>query len=131
MQNRNGHNLGITDPDYSPEGFSPARFRSISKDFIEPGDDVNKLIMRCRLLDDRQKNAAVLYLKRCREFHMVEHEKLLITWLAASDSIHARRINLLANTYVGANSKKNSRGGFFGNLLGGGDESDRKDGDGE
>ncbi len=124
MQNRNP---GITDPDYTPDGFSIPKFHSMAKDFIEPGDDVNKLIMRCRLLNDRQKNAAVLYLKRCREFNMTTHENLLITWLAASDSIGARRINLLAATYTGANKARNMKSRFFG-LFGGGADDDGKDG---
>ena len=127
MENKNP---GITDPNYQPEGFSHPSFHSMAKDFIEPGDDVKKLIMRCRLLNERQKNAAVLYYRRCVEYDMKNHLDMFLTWLAASDSIGARRINLLAETYVGS-SRRARGGGLFNRIAGifSGDDKKSSSGD--
>lgn len=67
--------------------FNQAQFPSAIKEFVHPGKEPAELLMRCVFNDERQANAAILYLAKCEEFKLERHKKLLLHKLAASTSI--------------------------------------------
>jgi hypothetical protein len=67
--------------------FNQGQFPSAVKEFVHPGKDPGELLMRCIFKDEREANAAILYLAKCEEFGLDRHKKILLHKLAASVSI--------------------------------------------
>ena len=67
--------------------FNQAQFPSAIKEFVHPGKEPSELLMRCIFKNEREANAAVLWLAKCDEFKLVRHKQLLLHKLAASTSI--------------------------------------------
>jgi len=101
----NGH-FAFNDPRALEGLFNQQQFPNVLKEFVHPGKDPKELLMRCVLKDDRERNAAVLYLAKCREFGLDEEEKVLNDWLAATTAVRglSRRELLMAATNIVAPS---------------------------
>ena len=82
-----GRRGGMTDSRFLDGLFNQAQFPSAIKEFVHPGKDPSELLMRCVFKDERQANAAVLWLAKCNEFKLERHKQLLLHKLAASTSI--------------------------------------------
>lgn len=97
-----GDGRGVTDQSYLERLMSSTQFPSAIKEFVHPGKEPSELLMRCVFQDERQANAAVLYLAKCEEFKLERHKKLLLHKLAATTSIKglARRELLQAVTGI-------------------------------
>jgi hypothetical protein len=97
----NGH-IPLNDPRYLENMFNSQVMPNVLKEFVHPGKDPKELLMRCILKDERERNAAVLYLAKCREFGLDEEEKVLNDWLAATTAVRglARRELLMASTNI-------------------------------
>jgi hypothetical protein len=93
----NGH-LSMTDPRTLESFFNQQQFPNVLKEFVHPGKDPGELLMRCIFKDERERNAAVLYLAKCREFGLVKEEQVLLHWLASTTAVRgiARRELLMA-----------------------------------
>jgi hypothetical protein len=96
-----GH-FPLNDPRALEGLFNQQQFPNVLKEFVHPGKDPKELLMRCVLKDERERNAAVLYLAKCREFGLVEEEKVLNDWLAATTAVRglSRRELLMAATNI-------------------------------
>lgn len=68
--------------------------------FVEPGEDIVRLLMRCDFLTQDQCTAAGLYLGACRHFHATELEEELLMFLAAQTSIKGKRADILLRAVV-------------------------------
>jgi len=99
---RGNGNFPLNDPRALETLFNQQQFPSVLKEFVHPGKGAKELLMRCVLKDDRERNAAVLYLAKCREFGLVEEEKVLNDWLAATTAVKglSRRELLMAATNI-------------------------------
>lgn len=82
-----GRTGGMTDSRFLDGLFNQAQFPSAIKEFVHPGKEPSELLMRCVFKDERQANAAVLWLAKCEEFKLTRHKQLLLHKLAASTSI--------------------------------------------
>lgn len=95
---------GITDPAYWEDNFQGVETgidpSSLLKYFLEPGDEAQKLLMRCVFNDERQLNAAILAMDRYEEFCQERHKIMLLRRLAGSVSIggRSRAEGLMAGT---------------------------------
>ncbi|GAI74214.1 unnamed protein product [marine sediment metagenome] len=89
--------------------FNQAQFPSAIKEFVHPGKEPSELLMRCIFNDERQANAAILWLAKCDEFKLERHKKLLLHKLAASTSIKGRARKELLQAVTGILAP-----GFFG-----------------
>jgi len=101
----NGHLL-FNDPRALESLFTQQQFPNVLKEFVHPGKDPGEILMRCIFKDERERNAAVLYLAKCREFGLAVEEKVLLTWLAATTSVRglSRRELLMAASGIVAPS---------------------------
>jgi len=101
----NGH-FDMTNPGALENFFNQQQFPSVMKEFVHPGKDPGELLMRCNFKDERERNAAVLYLAKCREFVLAVEEKVLLSWLAATTSVRglSRRELLMASSGIVAPS---------------------------
>jgi len=96
QQSDNGHGKGILDAGRLESLLQNAEFPSVAKEFVHPGKEPLELMMRCYFDDEREVNAAVLYLAKCDEFGDVEGKKVLLMKLAAKTSIKGKsRLDLL------------------------------------
>jgi hypothetical protein len=113
----NGH-LPMNDPRALEGLFTQQAFPNVLKEFVHPGKDPKELLMRCIFKDERERNAAVLYLAKCREFNLAEEEKVLNDWLASTTAVRglSRRELLMAATNIIAPSLYGVR--QFGNRRG-------------
>ena len=93
---------GITDSRFLEGLFNQGQFPSTIKEFVHPGKEPGELLMRCVFKDERELNAAVLWLAKCEEFKLERHKRLLLHKLAASTSIggRARKELLQATTGI-------------------------------
>lgn len=82
-----GSKPGIMTSSYLESLFSQEAFPSAVKEFVHPGKDPGELLMRCVFKDEREANAAVLFLSKCEEFGLPRHKQLLLHKLAATTSI--------------------------------------------
>lgn len=100
--NKRGDGFRLNDPRALEGLFNQQQFPNVLKEFVHPGKDPKELLMRCVLKDERERNAAVLYLAKCREFGLVEEEKVLNDWLAATTAVRglSRRELLMAATNI-------------------------------
>lgn len=81
--------------------FTQGQFPSVIKEFVHPGKDPGELLMRCVFKDEREANAAILYLAKCEEFGLVRHKKILLHKLASTVSIKGERIKILLQAVTG------------------------------
>ncbi len=81
--------------------FHRREFPSAIKEFVQPGGDIARLLMRTFITDERKANAAVMFLDRCRTFKDKRHEKMLLNWLAIQCSIKGRARSELLQAVVG------------------------------
>lgn len=92
---------GITDSRFLEGLFSQGQFPSVMKEFVHPGKEPGEILMRCVFKDEREANAAVLWLAKCEEFGMERHKRLLLHKLAASTSIKGERTKILLQAVTG------------------------------
>lgn len=92
---------GILSPGFLEGIFSQAQFPNAIKEFVHPGKEAGELLMRIIFKDEREANAAVLYLSKCEEFKMERHRRLLLHRLAATVSIKGVGRNQLLQAVVG------------------------------
>jgi hypothetical protein len=81
--------------------FSQQQMPSVAKELVHPGQDPEAILMRCIFKDERERNAAVLYLAKCREFGLAEEEKVLRDWLASTVSVRGLSRRELAMVSTG------------------------------
>lgn len=81
--------------------FNQAQFVSAVKEFTHPGKEPAELLMRCAFRDERQLNAAVLFLARCEKFKDERHKKLLLHRIAGGTSLGGQRAMMLLQAVVG------------------------------
>jgi len=92
---------GILTPGFLEGIFSQAQFPNAIKEFVHPGKEAGELLMRVVFKDEREANAAVLYLSKCEEFKMERHRRLLLHRLAATVSVKGVGRNQLLQAVVG------------------------------
>lgn len=93
-----GFGLGINDPNFFDDTFEGLDFGNYSKDLIEPGEDVSKLLMRTVLANTTppELKTIVRCQSRYEKFHQDRHKAMLINLMAGSVSIMGRsRLELL------------------------------------
>jgi hypothetical protein len=101
MRKGNGH-LPFNDPRALEGYFNIQQFPNVLKEFVHPGKDARELLMRCIFKDERERNAAVLYLAKCEEFDLPIEKGVLANWLAATTAVRglSRRELLMAATNI-------------------------------
>lgn len=97
-----GFGVGLTDPRFFEDHFKPFGGSNLLKYFFEPGSDIEKLLMRTKIKDERQLNAIILAMDRYTEFNQHRHMKMLMRKLAGAVSIDGlgRIEGLMAGTGV-------------------------------
>jgi len=83
-----GSNVGILGDGALDGMLKNANMPSIGKDFVHPGKTPEELLMRCIFKDEREANAAVIFLAKCEKFHLERKKKMLLNKLAASVSVN-------------------------------------------
>ena len=96
-----GHKPGILSPGFMEDTFSHTSFPSAVKEFTHPGKEPAELLMRTVFKDERDLNAAVLFLARCQEFNLTRHKQLLLNRIAGATSIRGERAKMLLQAVVG------------------------------
>jgi hypothetical protein len=74
---------------------------SIAKELVHPGADPQELLMRTIFKSDKELNAAVNYLSKCKEFADREGEQVLLMKLAGKTSIGGLSRDQLVQVLVG------------------------------
>ena len=72
---------------------SPVEFQSAIKQFVEPGSNVTKLLMRAYFRDEREMNASILLLRWVREYKLKNDEAMLLDRIAARTSLQGLRMH--------------------------------------
>jgi hypothetical protein len=75
--------------------WSNADMPSMIKEFVDPGDDPKKLLMRGFLINNRQATAAARYLARCEEFGYQRGKERLLYKLAADCGVRSHHVLML------------------------------------
>ncbi len=78
---------GVLDNNYIKDNWQQQDMPSLANHFVKPGENVRELLMRTYLLDDKEANAAALFLNKCRMIHWKEGQEMLLDKLAARRSI--------------------------------------------
>lgn len=92
----NGNGQGLLRPGAVENLLQNAELPSAAKELVHPGKEPLELLMRCYIDDERELNAAILYLSKCEEFNDEDGKKLLLMKLAGKTSIKGRsRVDLL------------------------------------
>lgn len=98
---RRDGNIPLTDPRAWEQMLTQQTFPSVFREFVHPGEDPRDILMRCIFKDERELNAAVLYLAKCREFGLDVEEKVLLDRLAGSVSVRGLSRRELAMVSTG------------------------------
>lgn len=95
---------------------------SIAKELVHPGKDPQELLMRTFFRTDKELNAVVNYLSKCREFDDKEGEQVLLMKLAGKTSIDGLARSQLVEVLTGqlrravpepeTKEKKDKKGGL-------------------
>ena len=80
---------------------TPVEMASAIKQFVEPGSDLTRLLMRAYFSDEREMNGVILLLRWCREYKLKQDEDMLRNRVAAKTSIKGMRIHDLLQGVVG------------------------------
>jgi len=92
----NGHGPGLLRPGAIEALLKDSDMPNAARELVHPGKEPIELLMRCYFDDEREVNAAVLYLSKCEEFDDDEGKKVLLWKMAAKTSIKGRaRFDLL------------------------------------
>jgi hypothetical protein len=136
MRKNNGRNSGMDTPfdggsmSDIERTFSQADMPSVIKEFVHPGKDLRGLLMRTVFRDENERNAALIYLRKCEEFGLVEFVEMMRDWLAASVSVQgrSRKEVLMATSGVVVPDMYGDlrREKYRKNKNGDGDDSDRR-----
>lgn len=70
--------------------FSQAEMPSVIREFVHPGKDPADLLMRCVFRDENERNAVLIFERKCEEFGLDDYLDMLTHWLAASVSVAGR-----------------------------------------
>lgn len=70
--------------------FNQTDMPSVIREFVHPGKDPREMLMRCVFRDDNERNAALIFLRKCEEFGLDDYVQMLTNWLAASVSVKGR-----------------------------------------
>lgn len=96
MAKRNGRNNVMETPfDGGSQSdleriFSQADMPSVIREFVHPGAEVADLLMRCVFRDENERNAVLIFERKCEEFGLNDYLEMLVHWLAASVSVQGR-----------------------------------------
>jgi hypothetical protein len=111
VANTENYQPGITDPDFFEKDFENINFPSVSKDFVEPGDNIESLLMRTvvKKTAPPDPQLVVRFLARCKKYQDTRHEQMLKNLLSISVSIDGRsrlellmaKTNILATNVLG------------------------------
>lgn len=80
---------------------SSVEFQSAIKQFVEPGSNVTKLLMRAYFRDEREMNASILLLRWVREYKLKNDEAMLLDRIAARTSLQGLRMHQVLQAVVG------------------------------
>lgn len=86
----NGHGAGLLRQGAVEALFKDTEMPSVAKELVHPGKEPIELMMRCYFDDEREVNAAVLYLSKCEEFKDEEGKRILLWKMAGKTSIKGR-----------------------------------------
>jgi len=78
--------------------FAAGEMPNVAREFVHPGKQGNyeDILMRTVFRDENQRNAAIIFLRKCEEFGLEDHIDMMVNWLAASVSVGGRaRLELL------------------------------------
>lgn len=100
LEHGDGHN-GRDRRGFMNDLFGAGEIASAIKEFVHPGKSPSEVLMRVFFKDERQANAAVLFLRKCDEFHMEGHKTLLLNRLCSSVSVKGTGRNQLLQAVVG------------------------------
>jgi len=103
--------------------FGSGELASAIKEFVHPGKGPSEVLMRVVFKDQREANAAVLFLRKCDEFHMEGHKTLLLNRLCSSVSVEGKGRSQLLQAVVGQLLTHLYRGGQK-SKKGNGDDAD-------
>jgi len=103
----NGHGVGLLKPGAIEGLLKNAEMPSVARELVHPGKEPIELLMRCYFDDEREVNAAVLYLSKCEEFDDDEGKKILLWKMAGKTSIKGRSREDLLQAVTGTLLKAN------------------------
>ncbi len=86
--------LGLTQ-DEIETWWNNADMPSMIKEFVDPGDEPKKLLMRGFLISNKQATAAARYLARCDEFNYTRGKERLLYKLAADCGVRSHHVLML------------------------------------
>ena len=75
--------------------------KQLPQEFITIGSNFQEALGRCRLRDEEQKNAVVIYKAQLEMFEMWDELEDLTNWLNASTAVGGFNSSLAAMTYTG------------------------------
>lgn len=101
--------------------FTAQEVVSAIKMFVDPGENIDDLLMRAEFADDEQAMAAVRHAAKCADFHDKVGTDELHHAIAARVSIKGRRVDILLKGVTGGQSsspKHNGVGDWMKNKAG-------------
>lgn len=101
LSNNNRNGKGILSQDRLERMLQGGEMPSIAKELVHPGIDPLELLMRTYLKSDKEINAAVNYLSKCREFGDKEGEQVLLMKLSARVSLNGMSRDQMVMVMVG------------------------------
>jgi hypothetical protein len=102
---------GTDNPHGMPGAFTPQSFASDAKYYVDPGDNILKLLIRTNFENARVKDFAIRWYHRLKEFNQVEYMDMFLNWLAANPAVDGERIKELTDMKTGRDrNHKNAKG---------------------